>query len=62
MSAHTTLRITRHKAFDVIFGKLASGIPDDELEAIVNMLLEPMLYRVLIVHNETENEDDELRT
>lgn len=61
MSAHTTLRITRRKAFEVILSKISSGIPDDELEAIVNMMLEPMLCRVLIVHDETENENDELR-
>lgn len=62
MSAYTTLNITRSKAIAFYIEQMLGGIPDRELERVLDIHLEPGLYNVRIVPDSWEsNDDDSLR-
>lgn len=60
MSAYSTLYITRQKAINIILNKLMGGISDEELKELMNKELEHRLYRVCIVSDNSENDDDKI--
>lgn len=60
MSAFSTLKITRGRAYRLVLDHLAVGLSDDDLEAMCDRILEGRLYNCRIVDDGQENDDGQL--
>ena len=60
MSAYSTLRITRERAISIVIEKLLSGIEDSDLEEMLEDILDSRLYKVQIVDNSEEDNDNDV--
>lgn len=60
MSAYTTLHISRRKAITKDFEYLSGKMTDSELEAMLNNITEPSLYRVMISAKGDADDEDTL--
>jgi hypothetical protein len=59
MGAHSTIRVTRMTALGYIMAKLP-GLTDEQIEAIMDVLLDERLFNCRIVEEGAETDHDRL--
>lgn len=59
MSAHTTLKVTRMTAMQLLMARILGDIDDKTLEQFMDAVLAPSLFNAIIVPDGSENNDFE---